>query len=85
MAKILRCNDVVPGCEYVARGETNEEVFTRAAEHVRLKHRIREVSPEVEAVIHGVIFDEDPERPGSNLRDGAAGPAWWPAAREWTS
>ena len=85
MAKMLRCSDVVPGCNYVARGDTKEEVFVRAAEHVRLKHKIREVSPEVEAVIHGVIFDEDASRPGSNLRDGATGPAWWSAGRDWQS
>jgi predicted small metal-binding protein len=85
MPKVLHCSDVVPGCNYVARGETSEEVFIRAAEHVQLKHQLREVSPEVEAVIQGVIFDEDPNRPDSNLRDGATGPAWWPAAQQWNS
>lgn len=85
MAKVLRCSDVVPGCSYVARGETCEEVFIRAEEHVRMKHQLREVSLEVEAVIQGVIFDEDPSRPDSNLRDGATGRAWWPAAQHWNS
>ncbi|HEU5410825.1 MAG TPA: DUF1059 domain-containing protein [Candidatus Acidoferrales bacterium] len=85
MAKVLRCSDIVPGCNYVTRGQTSEEVFTRAAEHVRLKHKVREVSPEVTAVIHGVIFDEDSSHPDSNLRDGAAGQAWWPAAQHWYS
>ena len=85
MAKILRCSDVVPGCDYVARGETYEEVFTRAFEHVKLKHKLRDRWPEAVAVIHGVIFDDDPERPDSNLRDGATGRAWWPAAQEWAS
>lgn len=87
MAKVLCCSDVFPGCDcdYVTRGETVEEVFTRAAEHVRLKHKVREVSPEVLGVIHGVIFDEDANLPDSNLRDGAAGRPWWPAARQWNS
>jgi len=85
MAKVLRCSDVVPGCYYVARGETCQEVFIRASEHVQLKHQVRDVSAEVVAVIHGVIFDEDPTRPDSNLRDGATGPVWWPAAQQWNS
>jgi predicted small metal-binding protein len=85
MAKVLRCSEVVPGCSYVARGETHEEVFTRASEHVRLKHNLHGMSPEVIAVIHGVIFDEDEHDPQSNLRDGATGKPWWPAAREWHS
>jgi predicted small metal-binding protein len=82
MAKMLRCSDVVPGCSYVARGETREEVFNRAADHVRLQHNVRGMSPEVIAVIHGVIFDEDSNDPQSNLHDGATGKPWWPAARE---
>lgn len=83
MAKILRCSDVIPGCSYVARGETCEEVFVRASEHVRLKHKMRGASPEVMAVLHGVIFDEAGELdPNSNLHDGAIGQPWWPAAKE---
>jgi len=83
MAKILRCSDVIPGCSFIARGETRDEVFNRASEHVRMKHDFRGASPEVIAVIHGVIFDEDPEHdPHGNLHDGATGPAWWPAATE---
>ncbi|HXT85424.1 MAG TPA: DUF1059 domain-containing protein [Verrucomicrobiae bacterium] len=85
MAKMLRCSNVIPGCDYVARGETKEEVFTRAAEHVRLKHKARTTSPEVLAMIDAVIFDEDASLAESNLRDGATGRAWWPAAREWAS
>lgn len=87
MAKILRCSDVIPGCNFVVRGETREEVFNRTSEHVRLKHNFRGVSPEVFAMIHGVIFDEDPDPhdPNCNLHDGVVGQAWWPAAREWPS
>ena len=89
MAKTLRCSDIIPGCTFVAKGQTREEVFLRASEHVRLAHKIRGISPEVIAVIHGVIFDDDPARdsrsknntPDSDV-DGAAGNPWWPAASE---
>ncbi len=80
MSKMLRCSDIVPGCNYVARGDTREEVFTRASEHVRLKHQLREVPPEILAMICGVIFDEDSQALDSHSQDGDVGPAWWPAA-----
>lgn len=70
MQKTLRCGDIVPGCTFIAKGKTPEEAFRRASEHVRLEHRLRSVSPEVIAVIHGVISDDAPDDPGrSNRRD----------------
>jgi predicted small metal-binding protein len=48
MAKILECAKVDPssGCQHIVRGETEEEVFQKAAEHAK-EHGIREVSPEL--------------------------------------
>jgi predicted small metal-binding protein len=34
----LRCGDVVAGCDGVVRGETQEEVLARAAEHAEEAH-----------------------------------------------
>ena len=57
MAKILECAKVDPssGCQHVIRGETEEEVLQRAAEHAK-EHGIREVTSElierVKANIH---------------------------------
>lgn len=58
MAKILCCGDIIPGCTFVAKGKTPEEAFLCASEHVRLKHKLRGMSPEVIAVIHGTIADD---------------------------
>jgi predicted small metal-binding protein len=60
MAKILRCNNFIPGCTFVATGKTSEEVFHRASEHVRVKHKFRGMSPEVIAVIHGAFVEDEP-------------------------
>jgi predicted small metal-binding protein len=48
MAKILECAKVDPssGCQHVVRGETEEEILTKAAEHAK-EHGIREVTPEL--------------------------------------
>jgi len=59
MGKILECAKVDPssGCKHVIRGETEEEVFIKAAEHAK-EHGIREVTPELI------------ERVKANIRDG---------------
>lgn len=63
MAKMLRCSTFIPGCTFVARGTTLAEVFHRASEHVRLKHKFRAMSPEVMAIIHGqIVHEEDSNR-----------------------
>jgi predicted small metal-binding protein len=48
MAKILECAKVDPssGCKHIVRGETEEEVLQKAAEHAKV-HGIREVTPEL--------------------------------------
>jgi predicted small metal-binding protein len=48
MAKILECAKVDPssGCQHVIRGETEEEVLKKAAEHAK-EHGIHEVTPEL--------------------------------------
>ena len=48
MAKILECRKVDPssGCQHIVRGETEEEVLQKAAEHAK-QHGIRQVTPEL--------------------------------------
>ena len=57
MAKILECAKVDPssGCQHVVRGETEEEVLTKAAEHAK-EHGIRDVT----ARAHGTSESEHP-------------------------
>jgi predicted small metal-binding protein len=58
MAKILECAKVDPssGCQHVIRGETGEEVLRQAAEHAK-EHGIREVTPELVALVKANIRD----------------------------
>ena len=57
MEKVLECAKVDPssGCQFVARGETEEIILQKVAEHAK-EHGIREVTPElidrVKANIH---------------------------------
>ena len=59
MAKILECAKVDPssGCQHVVRGETEEEILTKAAEHAK-EHGIREVTPELIERVKPIIRDQ---------------------------
>jgi predicted small metal-binding protein len=58
MTKVLHCNDVVPNCEYVARGDSEQEVLQQASEHARTAHNIAEVTPELADKVRSAIHDE---------------------------
>jgi predicted small metal-binding protein len=67
MPKMLRCTDVIPGCDFVAYGETDDEVIARAAEHARTKHHLRAITPEILAHLRSAIRDE-----GSRTAEGSS-------------
>jgi predicted small metal-binding protein len=58
MSKELECAKVDPssGCQYVVRGETEEEVMRNAAEHAK-EHGIRDVTPELMERVKSSIRD----------------------------
>ena len=58
MQKILECAKVDPssGCQYVVRGETEEEILLKAGEHAK-EHCIREVTPELIELVKANIRD----------------------------
>jgi predicted small metal-binding protein len=58
MAKVLRCNDLMPGCAYEAKGATEDEVLAQAAEHARTAHGITEIPAGMVPQIKGAIRDE---------------------------
>lgn len=45
MTKVLHCNDLMHGCDYVAKADTEEELMQKAAEHAREKHGMQSVPP----------------------------------------
>jgi predicted small metal-binding protein len=57
MAKQMRCADVVPGCDYAAWAETEEELMELVVAHARTAHGIEEVTPEVAAKVQAAIED----------------------------
>lgn len=57
MTKVFRCSDVVKTCDFVARGETEEEVLQKAAEHGKSAHNM-EITKEVEDTVRKLIREE---------------------------
>ena len=55
MAKILYCNDVVPGCDGQVSGETEEEVLGKAVEHAREAHGMTEIDAQTAAKVRAAI------------------------------
>lgn len=55
MAKELRCGDVMPGCTFVASGETEEEVLKKTAQHAKDKHNVRQLTPDLVVKVRAAI------------------------------
>ena len=58
MSKVLRCADVVGNCDFVARGDSEQEILLQAAEHAHSAHNIHEITPEVAEKVRAAIQDE---------------------------
>jgi predicted small metal-binding protein len=57
MAKQLKCGDLMPGCDFVAKGATEAEVLEKAAAHAKSAHGLQQVTPELAAKVKGAITD----------------------------
>ena len=55
MAKELRCGDVVPGCDHVIRGETEQEVLSKGARHAREAHGIERMDDETKRKVKAAV------------------------------
>ena len=59
MARRMDCRDVGPDCDFVARGESDEEVMGQVAEHARTAHGMEEVPSELAEKARAAIRDEE--------------------------
>ena len=58
MSKVIRCRDVGVDCDFEARGETEQEILKKAAEHAKTAHNMAEIPPELVDMVRGAIRDE---------------------------
>jgi predicted small metal-binding protein len=58
MAKVLRCGDLMTGCNTVIEGKDVAEVLAKGAEHARKDHGIATIPPDMVAKVQAAIKDK---------------------------
>ena len=56
MTKTMKCGDLMPGCDFEAHGETEEDILKAAAQHAKEAHGL-DVTPELAEKVKSVIKD----------------------------
>jgi predicted small metal-binding protein len=57
MGKTLKCGDLMPGCDFVANGDSEEEVLQKAAVHAKEAHGIEDLTDELVGQVRAKISD----------------------------
>lgn len=57
MSKVLRCGDVMPGCDTIITGKSVDEVMAKAETHARKEHNMVFIPPRVIGEIEAAIKD----------------------------
>ncbi|MEZ4585004.1 MAG: DUF1059 domain-containing protein [Gemmatimonadales bacterium] len=55
MAKQLACGDVVPGCTYVAKAESEADLMQQVAKHASEAHGVKEITPDLLAKVKAAV------------------------------
>lgn len=55
--KDFHCKDSGMKCDYVARGNSDDEILKQAGQHAQQAHGMK-VTPELESTVRGLIHDE---------------------------
>jgi predicted small metal-binding protein len=58
MAKVLTCREVGMDCDFVARGNSEEEILAQAVVHAQKDHGFTSIPPEVIEKVKAAIHDE---------------------------
>lgn len=58
VSKVLYCNDLVPGCKFEARGDSEEEILADVADHIATVHGMVNISDQILAMVCSAIHEE---------------------------
>jgi predicted small metal-binding protein len=58
MAKTVSCRDVGSECDFVAKGNNEEEIMSQVTEHARKEHNMSEIPSDVRDRLRAAIRDE---------------------------
>ncbi len=54
MSKVMKCGDLMPGCDFEARADSEEKLLEAAAAHAKEAHGV-EVTPELAEQVKAAI------------------------------
>lgn len=57
--KVVNCRDVGVDCDFVAKGETVDDVLRQCGEHARSAHGFADVPPELVDKVKAAIREEE--------------------------
>ena len=57
MAKVLKCGDLMPGCNFVAEGKDVAEVMAKGAEHAKTAHGVSTIPSDLAQKVQAAIKD----------------------------
>ncbi|MFZ0336205.1 MAG: DUF1059 domain-containing protein [Candidatus Acidiferrales bacterium] len=60
MKKLLRCSDVISGCDFVAHGVNENEIIMRVTQHARIAHEVAWMTPDLLKRVLAAIRDDEP-------------------------
>jgi predicted small metal-binding protein len=58
VAKMMKCRSVGLDCDFVARGETEDQVMQKVAEHAKKDHGMSSIPADVVAKVKAAIHNE---------------------------
>ena len=58
MSKVMKCRTVGLDCDLVARGENDEQVMAKVAEHARKDHGMQTIHEDVVTKVKAAIHEE---------------------------
>ena len=58
MMKTIACGDVVPGCDFRAEAESEDELLRKVAVHAKEAHGISDVTPDLVAQVRSKIREK---------------------------
>ena len=65
MSKVVSCREVGVDCDFEARGESEQEVLQKCAEHAKSAHGMDQIPADLAAKVRTSIRDEEPRKKAS--------------------
>jgi predicted small metal-binding protein len=65
--KDFHCRDAGMDCDFIARGQTNDEILEQARRHAEQAHQMK-ITPELAARVKGLIHDESSDEHRRSLQ-----------------